>query len=216
MSPSKKSPKLVSPKAKKGKKGAASVFPKDKGGKTWSEIPDGVLPDSERKKRRPAKPTITPAAKKGLKRLSKAAFGSAAPKPAAKRARKTAATPKPKKKKAPAPSKPEPPRSSWRFDPDGLQPARPVPVVVSGNRLACPCCVKQNGRPFHIVPPLKKKKLMPGSRCPPMQSRDYYIGPWNRHLTERHEFPSLTSRGPIGLQVYKPGSGRGGNTGDFQ
>ena len=29
MSPSKKSPKLVSPKAKKGKKGAASVFPKD-------------------------------------------------------------------------------------------------------------------------------------------------------------------------------------------
>lgn len=36
MSPSKKSPKLVSPKAKKGKKGAASVFPKAKGGKTWS------------------------------------------------------------------------------------------------------------------------------------------------------------------------------------
>ncbi len=145
----KQSPKLVSPKAKKGKKGAASVFPKGKGGKTWSELPDGVLPDSEAKKRRPPKPTITPAAKKGLKRLSKAAFGSAAPKPAAKpskRARKVAATPQSKKDRAPAPSKPEPPRSKWRFDPDGLTPARPVPVVVQGSRrLACSCCVMQSG-----------------------------------------------------------------------
>ena len=35
MSPSKKSPKLVSPKAKKGKKGAASVFPKAKTEFVW-------------------------------------------------------------------------------------------------------------------------------------------------------------------------------------
>ena len=43
MSPSKKSPKLVSPKAQKGKKGAASVFPKGKGGRTWSELQEAVI-----------------------------------------------------------------------------------------------------------------------------------------------------------------------------
>ena len=52
MSPSKKSPKLVSPKAKKGKKGAASVFPKAKGGKTWSLSKRHGFPPKGKKKKK--------------------------------------------------------------------------------------------------------------------------------------------------------------------
>ena len=87
MAPKKKSPSktVVKAKPKTGKKGAASVFPKDKGGRTWSENDRG-LPSSGHEKRRPPKRPISAAAKKSLKRLSKDSFGSAAPKPAAKRA----------------------------------------------------------------------------------------------------------------------------------
>ena len=44
MAPKKKSPSktVVKAKPKTGKKGAASVFPKDKGGRTWSENDRGL------------------------------------------------------------------------------------------------------------------------------------------------------------------------------
>ena len=83
MAPKKKSPSktVVKKKPKKGRKGAASVFPKPIG-KTWSENDRG-LPSSGHDKRRPPKRRITPAAKRGLQKLSKAAFGPAPKKPAA-------------------------------------------------------------------------------------------------------------------------------------
>jgi hypothetical protein len=212
MSPSKKSSKLVSPKAQKGKKGAASVFPKGKGGKTWSELPDGVLPDSERKKRRPAKPTISAAAKQGLKRLSQEAFGPAAPKPAAKRARGT--TPPSKTGGAPAPPRPGPPPREWQFLPPGLYPERPVPVEVNG-RLWCPCCVRESGRPFYFVNREDKyEKKGAGGKLSGVMSAGYDERSWNKHLAKNHGFPpssSSTKKRNGNRSFQKKGVGQGGN-----
>ena len=145
MAPKKKSPSktVVKAKPKTGKKGAASVFPKDKGGRTWSENDRG-LPSSGHAARRPPKRPISAAARRGLQKLSKAVFG------------KAAATP-PSKKGAPAPSKPGPPRRKWLFNPDDLEPERPVPVEVDG-RLVCSCCATLTGKPVYIVKPQPKRE----------------------------------------------------------
>ena len=60
MAPKKKSPikTVVKAKPKTGKKGAASVFPKDKGGRTWSENDRGLPMGHGRPGRTPDRPHV--------------------------------------------------------------------------------------------------------------------------------------------------------------